>query len=55
MDNLNNRKLTFEEAVNAISERNTGDDSNPHDKALKKTAKDDTVNRIQTMGFFRNL
>ena len=55
MDNSNNQELTFEEAVKAISERNSGGDSNHHNKDLKKTAKDDTDNKIPTMGFFRNL
>lgn len=54
MDNLNDREITFEEAVNAISEQNNDDGSTRHDKELKKTVKDDTNNRIPTMGFFRN-
>ena len=54
MDNFNNRKLTFEEAVKAISGQNDDGGSNPHDKPLKKTAKDDTDNKIPIMGFFRN-
>lgn len=47
MDNPNNRELTFEEAVNAISGQNDDGGFDPREKVLKKTAKDDTDNMIR--------
>lgn len=38
MDNLNNRELTFEEAIKAISEKNDDGNIDPPEQKLEKTA-----------------
>lgn len=40
MDNSNNRELTFEESVQAISEQDDDGGFDPRNQQIKKTAKD---------------